>query len=321
MADPNRRRAVRHLHRRARILSGLPRRLMARTQFPLRSAPTPRGVRPLPSPVGSNYDTDWARRAPARLVRRASVETAGRAVVDYFADPLVLGTDRLAELEGPAIFASNHHSHADTMVLITSIPEPWRNELVIGAAADYFFGNRLSSALSALFIGAIPIERTRLSRRSTQKAIELLRRGWSMVIFPEGGRSSDGWTSGFKPGVGFLARQASVPVVPVYIEGTGNILHKGRNWPRRGSTTVIFGEPMWFPPEGNRREFTAELERAVEVLADEVASDWWTARRRAHRGETPSLRGPNASAWRRTWLRGAPGSRSKGSSRRSWPYV
>ena len=50
--------------------------------------------------------------------------------------------DRLAALAGPAIFAANHHSHADTPLLLTTIPEPWRHRIFVGAAADYFFKTR-----------------------------------------------------------------------------------------------------------------------------------------------------------------------------------
>ena len=104
------------------------------------------------------------------------------------------------------------------------MPAPWRHKAFVAAAADYFFGNRTTGALSALFIGAIPIERTSINRNTIDKAVTLLRSGWSMVIYPEGGRSPDGWGQEFRPGAAFLAKQAGVPVVPVLIRGTFDIL-------------------------------------------------------------------------------------------------
>ena len=74
-----------------------------------------------------------------------------RLAVSGLAAPDRRGQDRLASLQGPAIFAANHHSHLDTPLLLTSIPEPWRHQILVGAAADYFFGTRFTSALS--FVG------------------------------------------------------------------------------------------------------------------------------------------------------------------------
>jgi hypothetical protein len=90
--------------------------------------------------------------------------------------------------------------------------------------------------------------------------------------------------------------------VPVHIEGTRRILRKGKGAKglRRSTTHLTFGRPIW--PEGNdRHQLSAVVEKAVAVLADEQATDWWSARRRAAAGSTPALRGPEAGAWRRAW--------------------
>jgi 1-acyl-sn-glycerol-3-phosphate acyltransferase len=216
------------------------------------------------------------------------------------------------------IFAANHHSHVDTPVLITSIPEPWRHRLFVGAAADYFFRTPVTSVLSALVIGAIPIERSRVSRRSADRAAELIDGGWSMLIFPEGGRSPDGWGQPFRGGAAYLALRCGVPVVPVHLEGTGRILRKGRKLPTPATARVTFGAPL-APAEGDdARRFGATLERAVAALADEATTDWWQARRRAHAGESPALTGPDAPAWRRAWALGDP-DRRRTRQRRRWP--
>lgn len=302
-------------------------RIVRGTEFPLRAATTPKGQPQLPANVGSNYDTDWARRFPARVARRVARDTVARALVRYYAQPTIKGVDRLSELAGPAVFAANHQSHADTAVIVTSVPEPWCNRLVVGAAADYFFGNRYSSAISALFVGAIPIERTALNRRTIDKAVALLRGGWSLVIYPEGGRSRDGWGQQFRPGAAFLAKQAGVPVVPVHIRGTFDILRKGRAWPKRSRSVINFGRPLNFAEDENNRRFTRRLQAAVEGLADETATgNWFAARRRLHSADSPGLEGPSASAWRRRWAlteAPRPGSpqASTSVSKRRWPYV
>ena len=136
--------------------------------FPYRAPSTPRGVEPAPTEktTGAHYDTDWARRLPARMTRAAIVDGPMRLLVSGLAAPDRRGQDRLDALKGPAIFAGNHHSHLDTPLLLTSIPEPWRHKLIVGAAADYFFATRVTSVLSSLVIGAVPIERSKVSRRS-----------------------------------------------------------------------------------------------------------------------------------------------------------
>lgn len=290
---------------------------------PLRRPTAPDGVELLPvkSKVGANYDTDWARTYPARAARVLLVEGLIRPVVDLFATPTVKGVDRLADLgEQPVVFAANHHSHIDTPVMLSVIPEPWRHHLFIGAAADYFFGNQVTSTLSALVIGAIPIERTKVTRNSADQAAALIDDGWSMLIFPEGGRSPDGWGQSFRGGAAYLSIRCEVPVVPVHVEGTGRILRKGKNVPRPSPTTVTFGDPI-VPGEGeDSRRMAVRIEAAVAQLADEAGSDWWQARRRAAAGDTPSLQGPSTGAWRRTW---ALGDRRAGRRRprRSWPEV
>ncbi|HEX6165774.1 MAG TPA: lysophospholipid acyltransferase family protein, partial [Acidimicrobiales bacterium] len=180
-------------------------RRLPRLPFPFSAPTVPGGVEapPRKQRAGADYDTAWARRYPARLARAAIVEAVARPAVAALARPERHGLDRLtllADAGGPVVFAANHHSHVDTPLLVTSIPEPWRHKLFVGAAADYFFRTPATSALSALALGAIPIERAKVGRRSADRAAVLLTEGWSMLIFPEGGRSPDGWGQPFRGG-------------------------------------------------------------------------------------------------------------------------
>lgn len=283
--------------------------------------PTPGGVdQPRrTSRLGADYDTDWARTYPARLARAAIVETVVRPAVAALADPTITGTDRLVDIDGPVVFAANHHSHLDTAVMVSAIPEPWRHHLVVGAAADYFFANRVGAPLSALVVGAIPIERQKVGRRSAELASSLIDDGWSVLIFPEGGRSPDGWGQPFRGGAAYLASRCAVPVVPVHLDGTGRILPKGARVPRRSPVTITFGAPL-VPADGeDSRRFARRIEAAVAALADEQATDWWQARLRAHAGTTPSLQAPAEGAWRRAWALGERGPARR--RRQSWPRL
>jgi len=283
------------------------RRLKLRPQFPWRRPPIPRGMA-VPAHgqhTGTGFDTDWARRWPSRLTRALLVEAGWRPIVSHYANPKVLGLDRLQKLpDEPVIFVANHRSHADTPILLTTIPEPWRHKLMVGAAADYFFRNRATGVMSALGIGAIPFERIRPERGSANYAAKLVDQGWSLLLYPEGGRSEDGWGAPFRAGAAYLASKCAVPVVPIFVAGTWSLQQRGKKWPKQSPTAVVFGDPLTMEPDERLRSFNARIEAAVAALSDEFATDWWQARKRFYAGESPSLAGPQASSWLRSWRHG-----------------
>lgn len=290
-------------------VTSLPARTVRRASFPLAAPTTPASVEPLARKprAGAHYDTDWARTFPARFARVIITEAMLRPAMGGIAKPRRNGIDRLADLHddaGPVIFCANHHSHIDTPLLLTSIPEPWRHRMFVGAAADYFFRNRVTSAAAALALNAIPIERATVTRRSADLAAGLIEDGWSLLIFPEGGRSPDGWGQDFRGGAAYLSRRTGRPIVPVHIAGTGRILRKGAKKITPSPTAVTFGGPL-FPAEGeDTRRLAARIERAVAELADEHTTDWYSARLRAHAAATPAMSGPDAPSWRRQWALG-----------------
>ncbi|NNF55030.1 MAG: 1-acyl-sn-glycerol-3-phosphate acyltransferase [Acidimicrobiales bacterium] len=281
----------------------------------------PKGVETpkVESTVGVQYDTAWARTRPAKLAREVGVYGFMKPAIRLYGSPRVVGADRLKNVIGPLVFAANHHSHADTSLLLATIPGHLRRNLAVAAGADYFFPNRLTSALSALFIGAIPIERKKLSKLSIENAMEALTDGNSLLIYPEGGRSPDGWSSEHRPGAAFVAKKADVPVVPVYIDGTGSILPKGKNWPTRSRCAVVFGKPLRSLENEDAREFAKRIETTVNELAEEFSSGWWQARKKAHAGTVDELTGPETAAWRRRWALGPARTRQNTAAQRSWP--
>ena len=272
-------------------------------RFLLRKPTRPLGADPLPveHDLGTGYDTAWARRYPVRLARAMLLDDVTRPLLRAACAPTVFGLDHLEPLELPVILAANHSSHLDTALLLSCLPTRIRHHSVVAAAADYFFDRRLKAAAWAFVLGTIPMERTKVNRRSADLAAGLIEQGWSLVIFPEGGRTPDGWGQEFKGGAAYLAKRCAVPVVPVHIRGTRAIAAKGSSTVRPGPTEVRFGDPLWPAASEDARRFAARIERAVALLADEAETDWWSARRRAASGTTPPFRGPQASPWRRSW--------------------
>lgn len=254
--------------------------------------------------LGAEYTTGWARRYPVRLARAMVVDNVTRPLAHLLAVPEVRGEELLRLVEPPAIFVANHASHIDTPLLLSLLPQPFRHRTVVAAAADHFFDRRWKAHLWAGALNAIPIERHRVNRRSADVATRLVDEGWSLVIFPEGGRSPDGWFQAFRGGAAYLAVRTGRPVVPVHLGGTWRVLPKEGRGLRRGHTSVRFSAALTADDGEDARRFGARIETVLATLADEERTDWWTARRRAAAGTTPSPRGPDASPWRRAWALG-----------------
>ena len=116
---------------------------LAKYGFPYRAPTVPRGITvpEKPDELGSNFETDWARRPLASVVRSAFTAGPMKLMTSVLARPEVHGLDRLSDLARlddppPLIFAPDHHSHLDTTVMIRAIPAAWRQDLVVAAAAD-----------------------------------------------------------------------------------------------------------------------------------------------------------------------------------------
>ena len=292
-----------------------------RRGFPYRAPTWPTSVErpPLERTLGVDYDTAWARRYATRLARAVVLDAVGRPLVWAIASPTVDGLDRIEALPAPAVFAANHASHVDTPLLLTVLPDRFRHRAVVAAGADYFFDKRWKAHMWAFAINAIPVERTRVSTKSIRLASQVLAEGWSLVIFPEGGRSQDGWGQPHHPGAAHLAVRAGLPVVPVHVEGTRRILRRGARTMRASTTHVTFGRPLRADDGEDARRFAGRIEGAVAVLADEQASGFWVARRRAAGGTTPTLTGPGAAAWRRAWALEEGRRAPSGPDARPWP--
>lgn len=291
------------------------------SEFPWKSPHWPTTVLRTPkrSKLGINYDTAWSRTYPIRLIRALFLDGITRPLIKTLIPPTIYGEDRIQGAPAPVIFAANHSSHLDTPLLASHIPAKYRHKTVIGAGADYFFDRTWKAALWSGLVAAIPIERTRVNRKSGELASSLLDEGWSLIIFPEGGRTPDGFGQVFKGGIAQLAKKANTPVIPVFINGTYEALGKNSTKFKPGATAINFGYPLYLVEDEDPREFTHRIQRAVNELADELVTDWWTARTNAHKGTTPELTGPEHKGWRANWARTKAQSVTKASPNR-WPY-
>jgi 1-acyl-sn-glycerol-3-phosphate acyltransferase len=264
------------------------------------------------------FSTDWARSRPARAARELILRGGLGPIVRRETTLRVEGLDVFDELDGPVVLVANHSSHLDTALLLTTLPVEWQRKVAVGAAADYFFDAWWRAVGSALAFSTFPIERSGVGLSETP--LRLLAEGWSVLMYPEGTRSPDGWTRRFRLGAAYLAAQAQVPVLPVAIVGSYAAMPRGRGWPRPGrpEVHVRYGRAVRQGEDESPRELGQRVSTAVSTLLDEDRSDWYAAVRRAASGQTPSPGGPEAANWRRVWASTASPSTTRRRRPRAW---
>jgi 1-acyl-sn-glycerol-3-phosphate acyltransferase len=129
-------------------------------------------------------------------------------------------------VSGGCVVVANHASHADTAALLAALPPTARP--VFGAAADYWFDVPVRRFLATSLAGILPVRRSGDGSYAALLAAArpALRAGRTVVLYPEGTRSTDGVIGEFRSGAVCLARECGVPVVPVAIMGTADVLPK-----------------------------------------------------------------------------------------------
>ena len=163
---------------------------------------------------------------------------------------------------GGLLIAANHASYLDIPLLGCGMR---RRAWYLGRN-DLFPIPVLNGILQAL--GWIPVRLGRLDREAFGKAINLIRAGHAVVIFPEGGRSHDGHLRPPKAGIGVIVSQTGCPVVPAYLKGTFDVLPPGAHWPRLRHITVRFGAPIQF--ETGRQKEKAETKQFYQQVSRTV---------------------------------------------------
>ncbi|HSQ78719.1 MAG TPA: 1-acyl-sn-glycerol-3-phosphate acyltransferase, partial [Nitrospirota bacterium] len=145
--------------------------------------------------------------------------------------------------DGPYIIAPNHLSLADAPVVMASITWDIGSQTFFLGTTDYFGGPITSKIAKSLQV--IPVDMDTRLYGALQLSAYILRHGKVLCVFPEGGRSRDGGIKEFKKGVGIIARELNIPVVPVAINGTYEMLAAGKKFPRPAKISVSFGKPIY----------------------------------------------------------------------------
>ena len=167
------------------------------------------------------------------------------------------------------VYFSNHTSHLDALVIWAALPHRIREKTRMIAAEDYWAAGPLRRYVSLKLFNAILIERENVSVRNTP--IKVMMNGmqdeYSIILFPEGGRSDNGELGEFKSGLYYLCKKRpDLELIPVYLNNMNRILPRGKTLPVPMLSRVIFGPPMWLEMGETKDSFLRRSRQAVLKL-------------------------------------------------------
>jgi len=227
----------------------------------------------------------WPWWRPVQWLRVAFLEAVVRPLVWLLAAPRVADPARPLP-EGPMLIVANHASAFDGPILEYSLEgrvrrhiatamlgemlqeyRRFRNPEPAHPSGKFFLPGPLYYFLVTALFNVFPLPRQRDFQSSFAHAGRALDRGYNVLVFPEGARSADGKLARFRHGIGLLARQSNVPVLPIAIRGLGELKAEG-NWFRSGKIEVVIGEPIEFGPDASEAEITERLHHAVKTMLE-----------------------------------------------------
>ena len=126
--------------------------------------------------------------------------------------------------------------------------------------------DRVKWALGVSLLNLFPLPREAGFRQSFAYAGEAVDRGYSVLVFPEGRHTTDGKMNPFRAGIGLLAKNLGIPVLPMRIDGLFEVKQAGKKFAEPRTIRVRIGKPMKFAPDTDPQKIAAELQNAVEGL-------------------------------------------------------
>jgi 1-acyl-sn-glycerol-3-phosphate acyltransferase len=172
------------------------------------------------------------------------------------------------------IYFANHQSHLDWVLIWCSLPRDLRATTRPIAAKDYWTSSPLKHWITREVFHAVYVNRQRTDDQDPlEPLVEALKRGDSLVIFPEGTRGSGGLPAAFKSGLYHLAEQfPNVTLVPAWIDNVQRVMPKGEVLPVPILCSVTFGAPVAPPQPGEDKRAFLERARDAVVALEAVAA-------------------------------------------------
>ena len=197
------------------------------------------------------------------------------------AAPRIRGRENLRGIKGPVLVIANHVTYLDIAWVLPALPVRLRHRLATAMRGERlaemrrppasmgFFARaleRLNYFLVCSLFNVFPLPKQAGFLKSFNFAGDLVDRRWSILVFPEGATSENGKMAAFRGGIGLLARQLNIPVLPMYLDGLFPLKRENRILARPGQVRVTIGKPVEFSAEQDAADITRILEERVREL-------------------------------------------------------
>ena len=223
----------------------------------------------------------WTLAWPVRWVRLAAQYLLMRPAVLLLGWPRIEGRENLQDVKGPLLVVSNHIGDVDPGFIVTALPARFRHRLATATGGEALEAlrsprpergllggayDRMQWFLGVSLLNLFPLPREAGFRKSFAYAGQAVDKGYSVLVFPEGRHTTDGKMNPFRAGIGLLAQNLGVAVLPMRIDGLFELKNAGKKFAAPGRIRVQIGKPIQFLAGMDVEKITAALQKAVEEL-------------------------------------------------------
>ena len=232
-------------------------------------------------PRRSYHYPSWVQRWPVTWIRLITDYGLLLPAVFILGWPKVEGRENLRQLRGPVLVICNHIGDVDPGFIWTALPPRFRHQLAIATGGETlqsyrtpppgrkWFGricDRVKWILGVSLLNLFPLPREAGFRQSFAYAGESVDRGYSVLVFPEGRHTTDGKLQPFRAGIGLLANNLRLPIVPMRIDGLFELKKAGKKFAPPHAIGVKVGKPVQFEADADPEWIAHELQRRVAEL-------------------------------------------------------
>jgi long-chain acyl-CoA synthetase len=223
----------------------------------------------------------WTQSPFLSAVRIAVYYLLSWPATMLMACPKIRGRENLKDLRGPLLFIANHVTQVDVGFILAALPMRYRHRLAVAMLGELLQEMRcppasmplircgiekLSYGLVVSLFNVFPLPQKTGFRQSFAFAGESVDRGYSILVFPEGKRTQDGTLSPFQAGIGLLAANLSIPVVPIRIDGLFEVKKARKKLARPGTVSVSIGSAVRFEAGTDPLKIAKDLEVAIRSI-------------------------------------------------------
>ena len=223
----------------------------------------------------------WTLSWPVQSIRVVAHYLLARPAVFLLGWPHIVGRENLAAVRGPVLVVANHIGDVDFGFIQAALPWHLRHRLAVATGGEALEAlrspaptrawplrlyDRTQWTLGVALLNLFPLPREAGFRKSFAYAGEAVDRGYSVLVFPEGRHTEDGKLRPFRSGIGLLANNLRIPVVPMRIDGLFEVKKSGQRFASPGRIVVRIGKPIHFARDRESEDIAQELQQVVEQL-------------------------------------------------------